>query len=221
MQLIGGIILKIEIWTDFVCPFCYIGKRKLEQALERFEHSHEVEVEYKSYQLNPNATSVPGKTMNEILAEEKGVPVEQMKKMNDQVTQMAKEVGLNYALDTAQFGNTFDAHRLFHYAKTINKEAEMMERFKKAYFIESLSVSDHESLANLSEEIGIDKAKALEILTSDQYANDVRADIKEASEIGAQGVPFFVFNRKYGISGAQPDEVFDKTLETVWAENAK
>lgn len=212
--------MKIEVWTDFVCPFCYIGKRKLEHALEKFEHSDQVEVIYKSYQLDPNAKAIPGKTMNEILAESKGVPVEQMKKMNDQVTEMAKEVGLDYVLDAAQYGNTFDAHRLFHYAKTLNKSDDVMELFKKAYFIDSLSISEHESLANLVETIGIDKEAALEVLTSDQYANEVRADIKEASEIGAQGVPFFVFNRKYGISGAQPDEVFEQTLATVWAETA-
>lgn len=212
--------MKIEIWTDFVCPFCYIGKRKLEKALANFPHADQVEVEYKSYQLDPNAKAVPGKSMAEIVAESKGMPVAQMEEMNQQITAMAKTVGLDYRLDKAQHSNTFDAHRLFHYAKAVGKGNDYMERLKKAYFMDSLLISDYETLSDLAADVGIDRDEAKSILSSNEYADAVRADIQEARQIGVQGVPFFVFDRKYAISGAQPDEVFEQTLTTVWNEKA-
>lgn len=210
--------MKIEIWSDFVCPFCYIGNKHLENALEKFEYADEVEIEFKSYELDPTAKHVPGKTMAEILAESKGLPMAQVEQMNQQITQMAESTGLTFNNATAQYANTFDAHRLFQYAKSIGKGYDYDERLKKAYFTDSLLISDFDTLVELAGEIGIDKEEARAILESDRYAEEVRADVQEARQIGVQGVPFFVFDRKYAVSGAQPEEVFTQTLETTWSE---
>ena len=210
--------MKIEIWSDFVCPFCYIGNKHLENALEKFDHTDKVEIEYKSYQLDPTAKHLPGKTMEETLSELKGMPLAQVKQMNKQVEASAQAVGLTFNNDTAKYANTFDAHRLFHYAKTIGKGNELDERLKKAYFTDSLLISDFDTLVTLADEVGVSKEEARAVLNSNHYADEVNAEISEASQIGVRGVPFFVFDRKYAISGAQPEEIFTKTLETVWAE---
>lgn len=210
--------MKIEIWSDFVCPFCYIGNKHLENALEKFDHTDKVEIEYKSYQLDPTAKHLPGKTMEETLSELKGMPLAQVKQMNKQVEASAQAVGLTFNNDTAKYANTFDAHRLFHYAKTIGKGNELDERLKKAYFTDSLLISDFDTLVTLADEVGVSKEEARAVLNSNRYADEVNAEISEASQIGVRGVPFFVFDRKYAISGAQPEEIFTKTLETVWAE---
>ena len=210
--------MKIEIWSDFVCPFCYIGNKHLENALEKFDHTDKVEIEYKSYQLDPTAKHLPGKTMEETLSELKGMPLAQVKQMNKQVEASAQAVGLTFNNDTAKYANTFDAHRLFHYAKTIGKGNELDERLKKAYFTDSLLISDFDTLVTLADEVGVSKEEARAVLNSNHYADEVNTEISEASQIGVRGVPFFVFDRKYAISGAQPEEIFTKTLETVWAE---
>ncbi|MGP6139553.1 MULTISPECIES: DsbA family oxidoreductase [unclassified Jeotgalibaca] len=210
--------MKIEIWSDFVCPFCYIGNKRLEDALAKFDHAEDVEIEYKSYQLDPTAKHIPGKTMNETLAELKGMPLPQVEQMNKQVAEMADTVGLTFNNDTAQYANTFDAHRLFHYAKEVGKGNEYDERLKKAYFTDSLLISDFNTLVDLAAEIGLDREEARVVLESERYASNVRAEINEAKQIGVQGVPFFVFDRKYAVSGAQPEEVFAKTLATVWSD---
>lgn len=210
--------MKIEIWSDFVCPFCYIGNQHLENALAKFGHTQDIEIEYKSYQLDPDARHIPGKTMSETLAELKGMPLLQVEQMNQQVAAMAHSVGLTFHNDTAQYANTFDAHRLFHYAKSVGKGNQLDERLKKAYFTDSLLISDFDTLVELAAEIGLDTTEARAVLESDQFTEEVRSEINEAAQIGVRGVPFFVFDRKYAISGAQPEEVFTKTLETVWAE---
>ena len=210
--------MKIEIWSDFVCPFCYIGNKHLEDALAKFSHADEVEIEYKRYQLDPTAKQLRGKTMEETLSELKGMPLEQVKQMNKQVEASAKAVGLTFNNDTAKYTNTFDAHRLFHYAKAVGKGNELDERLKKAYFTDSLLISDFDTLVTLADEVGISKEEAHSVLESDRYSDEVKAEINEAGQIGVRGVPFFVFDRKYAVSGAQPEDVFTKTLETVWAE---
>lgn len=210
--------MKIEIWSDFVCPFCYIGKQKMDHVLENFKHKDQIEIEFKSFELDPSARYVPGKSIYETFSESKGMPMEQVHSIFDQVTQAAKEVGLEFRFDIAQTANTFDAHRLYHYAASTGKGNEYVERLKHAHFIEGKVISDYHVLSELAQEIGVNKEDALRILESDAYTDNVRSDINEAHQIGIQGVPFFIFNRKYAISGAQPEEVFVKTLEAAWSE---
>ncbi|MCU9612352.1 DsbA family oxidoreductase [Caldibacillus lycopersici] len=210
--------MKIEIWSDFVCPFCYMGKRRLENAMEQFAHRNEIEVEYKSYQLDPEAKHIEGMNFYETFSKLKGFPLEQTIAMNKQVAQQASTLQLTYNFDTMKYANTFDAHRVAKYAAEKGKGKEATERFLYAYFTESKLISDHETLIELAGEIGLDKEEVAEVLASDRYAQAVHHDIRQAYQIGVQGVPFFVFNRKYAISGAQPETVFLQTLEKVWEE---
>ncbi|MFD1850831.1 DsbA family oxidoreductase [Oceanobacillus bengalensis] len=213
--------MKIEVWSDFVCPFCYIGKRRLEHAMEKFAHRDKVTVEYKSYQLDPTAKHIPGKDYYETFSELKGIPLEQVKVMNQQVAEQATTVGLTYHFDTAKYANTFDAHRVAKFAETKGKGKEITERFLHAYFTESKLMSDHQTLVELAGEVGLNKEDVKHVLDANLHAKNVREDINEARQIGVQGVPFFVFNEKYAVSGAQPEEVFSEVLEKVWEEEAK
>ncbi|GAQ16596.1 redox-active disulfide protein 1 [Oceanobacillus picturae] len=210
--------MQIEIWSDFVCPFCYIGKRRLEKALEAFPHKGEVSVIYKSYELDPNAEVNPDKTIHELLAGKYNMPVERAKQMNEDMGKQAKELGLQYNFDEMKHTNTFDAHRVAKYAAEQGKGKEMTERLLYAYFTESKLISDHTTLIDLASEIGLDQDEVTTLLKVDDYAIHVRADEEQARQIGVEGVPFFVFNEKYAVSGAQPPEVFTEVLETVWQE---
>lgn len=210
--------MKIEIWSDFVCPFCYIGKRKLEQALEKFPHRDKVEVQFKSYQLDPDAKYDPELTFYETFSKLKGMPLDQVKVMNEQVRQHAEQVGLTYHFDTMKYANTFDAHRLAQYAKENGKGDELTERLFYAHFTESKLISDHETLIDLAKEVGLDESEVKDVLETNKFTEEVEADIEMARNIGVQGVPFFVFNRKYAVSGAQPTETFLAALEKVWEE---
>jgi len=210
--------MKVEVWSDFVCPFCYIGKRRLEQALETFSHKDNVQVVFRSFQLGPESPRHINKDIHTVLAEKYGVSYDQAKKMNEQVGRQAAEVGLTYHFDTMKPTNTLDAHRLFYYAKSKGKEKELTERLLKAYFTDSLHIGDHEILASLAAEVGLDREEAMKLLESDQYKNEVIADQDLANRLGITGVPFFVFNEKYGVSGAQPTEVFTEVLQKVWDE---
>lgn len=211
--------MKIEIWSDFVCPFCYIGKRRLELALDKFEYKNEVKVVFRSFELDPNAKKEYSENIHELIAKKYSIPLEQAKASNNKLVNQAKELGLNYNFDDLQPTNTFDAHRLVHYAKSENKINELTERLLKAYFVDSLNLSDHEVLSKLALEVGLDVNKALSILKSDKYTSDVRADEELASNIGVTGVPFFVFNNKYAVSGAQPPELLLEVLEKVKNED--
>ena len=182
--------MKIEIWSDFVCPFCYIGKRKLERALGKFPHKEQVVIEYKSYQLDPGAKYIPGKSFYETFSDLKGIPLEQTIKMNQQVAAHAKEAGLDFHFDTMKYANTFDAHRLAKFAEEKGKAEEMTERLFYAHFTESKLISDHETLIELAGEIGLDKVETREVLASDRYRDLVRKDINEAYQLGVRGVPF-------------------------------
>lgn len=210
--------MKIEVWSDFVCPFCYIGKRRLEHALEKFPHRDQVNVVFKSYQLDPDAEHQPGKSFDQTFSELKGIPLEQVHAMNKQVAEQAETVGLTYHFDTMKYSNTFDAHRLAKSAAEEGKEKELTERFFQAYFTESELLSDHAALVRLAEEIGMKAGVAEEVLGSCKFRNKVNEDIDVAKQIGVQGVPFFVLNEKYAISGAQPEAVFTEVLEKVWEE---
>ncbi|MBP2079327.1 DsbA family oxidoreductase [Oceanobacillus polygoni] len=210
--------MKIEVWSDFVCPFCYIGKRRLENAMEKFPHKEQITLEYKSYQLDPTAEHIPGKNFYETFSELKGIPLEQVKTMNQQVGQQAASVGLTYNFDDMKYANTFDAHRVAKYAEEQGKGKEVTERFLHAYFAESELLSDYDTLIKLATEVGLDKEEVEHVLQSDKYRNKVNEDIDVARQIGVQGVPFFVFNEKYAVSGAQPPEVFEEVLTKVWEE---
>ena len=210
--------MRIDEWSDFVCPFCYIGKTILDDALRELPEQEKVEVHYRSYQLDPDATYDPEKSFTETFSELKQIPVEQVKQMNAQIAARAKEVGLNYNFADMKYSNTFDSHRLLQYAKTEGKEEELTERLFYAYFTESRLLSDHETLLQLAEEVGLDRDKVKQVLSSDQYKEEVLSDIGLAYQIGVRGVPYFVFNNKYAVSGAQPKEVFVEVLQKVLAE---
>ena len=204
--------MKIEIWSDVMCPFCYIGKRKLEKALEQFEGKRNVEVTWKSYQLNPHMEYQEGVDVYTYLAEVKGKSREWAEEMHANVSKMANEVGLNYDFDKVKIANSFDAHRVIQLAKKYNLTNEIEERFFKGYFIEGALMSDHATLLKLAVEAGLNEAEVKHVLETDEFALEVKADVDEAQRIGVRGVPFFVFNRKYAISGAQDTTVFLETL---------
>ncbi|WP_047983137.1 DsbA family oxidoreductase [Ornithinibacillus californiensis] len=213
--------MKIEIWSDFVCPFCYIGKRRLELALNDFAHPDKVNIEFKSYELDPHSKDQPNQNIHEYLAVRKGMSVEQAKELNENVGRQAATVGLEYNFDTMQHTNTFDAHRVAKFAETVQRGQEMTERLLRAYFTESELISDPSTLKRLATEVGLDEESVAELLETNRYANRVRSDEELAKQIGVSGVPFFVFNEKYAVSGAQPKEVFIEVLERVWEEEQK
>lgn len=213
--------MKVEIWSDIMCPFCYIGKRKFETALAQFPKKDRVEVEWKSFQLSPDMKTDPGKNINDFLAEHKGMSVEQAKQMNDQVTQMAKQVGLTYRFDISVVANSFNAHRFLHFAKQHGRQNEAEELLFRSYFTDGKNIDDYPTLISLGTEIGLDAAALKTALENGMYADDVRADIHEAQQIGVRGVPFFVFNRKYAVSGAQESQAFLETLQKAYDEWSK
>lgn len=200
-----------------MCPFCYIGKRKFEHALDQFAHKAQVNVVWKSFQLNPDMKTEPGKTINQYLADIKGWSLDEAKRMNDRVTAMASEVGLTYDFDKAVVANSWDAHRLIQLAKQHNLGDAVEERLFRAYFTEGRDTSDQATLLELGTEIGIPTTDIEQMLQSNQFAEAVAHDIDEAQQVGARGVPFFVLNRQYAVSGAQQPETFLGALETAWS----
>lgn len=218
--------MKIEIWSDIVCPFCYIGKRNFEKALEIFPQKDEVEVEWKAFQLDPNFVQNPNEKLDlsESLAKKYNRSVEDMKQMQNQITQTAKTVGLDYDFDKAITFNTFNAHRIINKAKEKGLDDKAEEIFFKAYFTEGKDMGNPEVLKTLSLEIGLNEDEIKDALENDKYGYEVNQDIQEAQQLGVSGVPFFVMDRKYGVNGAQPVEAFTQTLEKayeVWSESKK
>jgi predicted DsbA family dithiol-disulfide isomerase len=211
--------MEVEIWSDVMCPFCYIGKRRFENALENFEYNNNVEVTWRSFQLNPDMETDPDANINEYLAEAKGWSLDQAKQMNQQVTDMAADEGLDYNMDQAVVANSYDAHQLLQFAKDRGKADEMEESLFKAYFTDGKNIADHQTLIALAEDIGIDPTEVKSILESKKYVNAVKHDIQLAQNINITGVPFFLFNRKFAVSGARETEVFLKALKQSW--NAK
>lgn len=209
--------MQIEIWSDVVCPWCYIGKRRFESALARFAHRDEVTVIWRSFELDPNAPRQDARSLNAYLAQKYGVSLDEAAAMNQRVTDLAAAEGLDYHLDRAQHGNTFDAHRLIHLAAAHGQQAVAKERLLRAYFSEGQAISEHETLAALGAEIGLDGDEVRAMLDGEAYADDVRADEQRASGFGIRGVPFYVFGERYGVSGAQSSAVFLDALEQAWA----
>ncbi|MCK8494150.1 DsbA family oxidoreductase [Spirosoma sp. RP8] len=210
--------MEVEIWSDVMCPFCYIGKRKFEHALNEFSHKDQVTIVWKSFQLNPAMKTDPSKNINDYLSEAKGWSLDQARQMNDRVTAMASDVGLTYDFDKAVVANSFDAHRLIQLAKAHRLGDAAEERLFRAYFTEGRNTADHETLLELGTDIGLDASDVRQMLESNQYAEAVQRDIYEAQQVGARGVPFFVFNRRYAVSGAQQPETFLGALNTAWSE---
>lgn len=205
--------MQIEIWSDVICPWCYIGKRRFEMALADFPHKDEVRVIWRSFELDPNSPRQLPSTLEEMLAQKYHVSPQEAAEMNARVTTVAKEVGLEYQLSNARPGNTFDAHRLLHYAASRQLGDRATERMMHAYFSESLPVGDRAALARLAPEFGIPENEALAVLESDDYSTQVRADEARASGFGISGVPFFVFDERFGVSGAQPVKAFADALQ--------
>ena len=211
--------MKVEIWSDVVCPWCYLGKRRFEAALAQFEHRDQVEIIWRSYQLDPNAPRTSGETLNEMLAKKYGMNIKQAAANHDRLTALGAEAGLEYHFEQAKPGNTFDAHRLIHLAASKGLQGAVKERLMQAYFTDGAAIGDDEALIQIVSEVGIDADDARAALASDAYADEVRADEQRARALGIHGVPFFALDEQYGVSGAQPAEVFLQVLEQAWAES--
>jgi predicted DsbA family dithiol-disulfide isomerase len=214
--------VKIEIWSDVVCPWCYIGKRRLESALVGFAHADDVEIVYRSFQLDPAAPRVPEHTVAEHLGAKYGGGPAAGQQMVERTEAVAAEEGLLFRLGEARRANTVDAHRLLHLALETGGPAlqgALKEELLAAYFLRAENVADHDLLRRTAEEVGLPPESVDAVLGSDRYADAVEQDIREAAALGASGVPFFVIDRKYGVSGAQPAEVFGQVLERAWEES--
>lgn len=207
--------MKIEVWSDYVCPFCYIGKRQLEKAIQDSGYEGQIEVEYKSFLLDPNTPVDTDESVYESLSKKYNSSIEQVKQMTAGVAERAKEVGLNYNFDEMKSANTVKAHRLTKWVRAQNEELskQFTERVLKAYFLEGQAIGKDEVLLQFVDELGLDVEEARHILTTDSFVDEVNQDIYEAQQIGVKGVPFFVFNNKWGISGAQPQPLFEQTIE--------
>lgn len=205
--------MKVEIWSDVVCPWCYVGKRRFESALELFDE--EVEVEWRSFELDPSAPQSTDLPLDQALARKYRMPLERAREMMENMRAMAEEEGLEFNFEKAQGGNTFDAHRLIQFAKNKGEGDAMKERLLRAYFTEGKPITDHETLVELAEEAGLDSETARATLLSDGYEEEVRADEREARQIGVTGVPFFLIDGQYGVSGAQSPDTLVKVLEQV------
>lgn len=210
--------MKVEIWSDIGCPFCYIGKKNFEAGVSEFAGKDDLEVIYRSFQLDPTAKKEPDESMAELLAKKYNKSVKEAEIMNSQVTDAAKAAGLDFNMEKVVPSNSMDAHRLVKLASEEGKEGEAMNRLYKAYFTDGLNVADTETLVQIGTEIGLDSDKIRAMLSDDLYKEKVIEDQNVANQLGAQGVPLFVINRKYGISGAQPPEAFKEALTKAYEE---
>lgn len=210
--------MKIEIWSDVMCPFCYIGKRNFEMALADFPDKDKIEVEWKSFQLDPTVPEVATDSQEDYLVKRKGMSREQVKGMLANVTEMARQAGLEYHLDKSVMVNSQKAHQLIQFAKTKGLGDEMEEVLFRSFFTDGKNVADLETLKELGKEAGLDEKELESAFTDDQFKYKMNQDIQEARSIGVTGVPFFVFDRKYGVSGAQPSEAFLDTLSKSFTE---
>lgn len=211
--------MRVEIWSDVVCPWCYIGKRRLEEALTRFGREDEVQVEWRSFELDPSAVTQTGAGgYAERLAGKYGTDVAQAQRMLEQMAATAAVEGLDLRFEQAVHANTFDAHQVIHLAGLRGVQDAVKERLMLAYFTQGRPVGDRDELVALGEQAGLDAAEVREALAAQTYASDVRSDEEQAQALGITGVPFFVVDRRYGVSGAQPAEALLQVLERAWAE---
>lgn len=210
--------LKIQIWSDVMCPFCYIGKRKIEEAITQFENKDSIEIEWKSFQLDPNFVATPGETVVDHLAEKYRRDTDWAQSMVENTSQTAKSNGLDFHFEKAILANSLNAHRLLHLAKTHNRSNELKELLFKAYLTDGKNVNDWNTLLEIGQKAGLHIDEIKQLIDTDTYTKEVRQDQQEAQDLGVTGVPFFVFDNKYAVSGAQPTDVFLKTLEKTWEE---
>lgn len=212
--------MKVEIWSDVVCPWCYIGKRRFEKALARFDGADEVEVTWRSFQLNPSQPRGLRQSLEESLTAKTGDTTAQVRAMNERVIALAAAEGLDYHFELYKVVNTFDAHRVTHLAKTHGLGTQTQERFLRAQLVEGEVLDDPDTLVRLSAEVGVPAAETRRVLETDAYASDVAGDIREARALGVNGVPFFVIDRRFGVSGAQASDLFLEALEAARDETA-
>ena len=210
--------MKVEVWSDVVCPWCYLGKRRLERALEAFEHRDQAEVVWRSFELDPTAPRVREEDNTTRMAAKYGMSREEAAKRHEHLTQLAAQEGLMYHLESARSGNTFDAHRVLHLAADRGLQDAAKERLFAAYFTDGETIGEPETLVRLAGEVGIAPDEARAALHGDAYTDAVRADEREAGTLGISGVPFFVFDRKYAVSGAQSADLLLEALRTTWRE---
>jgi predicted DsbA family dithiol-disulfide isomerase len=210
--------MKIEIWSDIACPFCYMGKRKFDLALAQFEGREDVQIEWKSFLLNPEIKTDPNRSIFQYLSEIKGFPEGQARQMMNQITDSGSAIGLDYNFDQVVLANTIKAHQLLHEARIQGFQHEMEERLFEAHFVEGKNIDDVNILVNLASEVGMNTTSLDVKILSGQYTTELEADIELAQQFGVRGVPFFVFDRKYAVSGAQEPETFLNTMEQVLAE---
>jgi predicted DsbA family dithiol-disulfide isomerase len=210
--------MELEIWSDIACPWCYVGKRRMEAALASFEHADAVNVTWRSFELDPTAPPAREQSHVELIAQKYGRTVEQVEAMDAQLTGVAAEAGIDMKLSQIRSGNTFDGHRVIHLAAEHGLQDAMKERLMRAYFTEGALVSDHETLIALAVEVGLDATAVREVLLTERYAEDVRADERDAQDAGISAVPCFVIDRKFGASGAQDPAVLLEFLNHGWTQ---
>lgn len=208
--------MQVEIWSDIVCPWCYLGKKRFERALDAFDHRDEVDVVYRSFELDPSAPAGVTTPTVELLASKYGMTTQQAEDAQRQMEQRAAQDGLTFRMGGLRSGNTRHAHRLLQLAKVSGRQGELVERLHRAYFTDQESVFDRAALARLATEAGLEPGEVAKVLATDQYGDEVTEDEMAASALGATGVPFFVIDRRYGVSGAQPTETIARVLEQAW-----
>jgi predicted DsbA family dithiol-disulfide isomerase len=211
-------VMPVDVWSDVVCPWCCIGRAHLKQALAEFEHGDSVAVTWRSFQLDPGAPTVATGSLAEQLAGTFGGSPAEIEAMFAGVTARAAAVGLDFRFDRATSGNTVDAHRLLHLARESGRQDALKERFFTAYFTEGEAIGDPATLARLATQVGLDRSEVDDVLATDRYLAEVRADEEQARALQVSGVPFFVIDRRYAVAGAQPAEVLVGVLQRAWAE---
>ncbi|WP_034274606.1 DsbA family oxidoreductase [Haloechinothrix halophila] len=210
--------MRIDIWSDIVCPWCAIGKAHLDLALAQFEHADEVEVVWRSFELDPAAPAVREGDYAEMLARKYGTSVEGGQDMVRRMTNTAAQSGLRFHLDRARPGNSFDAHRLVHLAADRGRQHAVKERFLRAYLTEGEAIGEHDTLQRLATDAGLDPGEVRDVLASDAYADAVRADERAAADVGISGVPLFLVDGRLAIPGAQSSDIILQTLRRAWRE---
>ena len=200
--------MKIEIWSDIFCPFCYIGKRRFENALNKFENKEAVEVQFRSFELNPNAEKINNNNIHQAIAEKYGIILDEARSNNENIVKQAKGLGLDFNFDSLILTNSFDAHRIIHFAKDYGKHKEMVEALFKAYFTDSKNISDFNTLGDIVRSIGLDKDEAIKVLNSNKYEKEVREDEALARRYSITSVPTFIINNKFIVTGAQSEDIF-------------
>jgi predicted DsbA family dithiol-disulfide isomerase len=211
--------MQVEIWSDVVCPWCYLGKRRFETAVDGFAHRDEVSVIYRSFELDPSAPKDATTPTARMLASKYGLTDQQASDAQKQLVQRAAADGLTFRMDDLHSGNTADAHRLLHLAKARQRQPELVERLHRAYFTEQVPIFDHGELTRLAVEAGLDRGEVINVLATDEYGPAVDADEAQAVALGVTGVPFFVIDRRYAVSGAQPAATISQVLERAWSRS--